>query len=78
MQFIHQTVNDFMIDGRGRNAIHEGINSRRQENGYLLISPYILRQFNSFKRDSEGVDGQRFVASKFVNYARILKLDEEI
>lgn len=78
VQFIHQTVKEFMIDGSGRVAIHEGIESRRQENGYLLIFRYILHQFDSFKRESEDVDGKRFVARTFVNYAQILELDEDI
>ncbi|KAK2777653.1 hypothetical protein FQN52_003019 [Onygenales sp. PD_12] len=43
VQFIHQTVKDFMTDDIGRSTIREGVDDVLQKSGHILIVEYYIR-----------------------------------
>lgn len=77
VQFIHQTVKEFMIVGEGSNVIREGIEASSQESGYVLIFRYILHLLNNYTSDYVGAGALKFVRRNFLYYARISELQEK-
>ena len=77
VQFIHQTVKEFVTAGDGKIVIREGLSDRRLESGYGLIFRYILKQFENFAADFLDPDTQMFATWNFVYYAIELEDSEE-
>ena len=77
VQFIHQTVKEFVTAGDGKLVIREGLSDRRLESGFALIFRYILKLFENFTADALDLDAQRFVTKNFVYYAKFLEGREE-
>lgn len=77
VQFIHQTVKDFMTARDGKLVIREGLSDRHLESGFGLIFRYILKLFENFTADALDLDAQRFVTENFVYYANILEESDE-
>lgn len=78
VQFIHQTVKDFMIIGKGSILIYEGISDKPRENGNLLILRYLIYTFGRFDRDSLDVDAQNFAINNFSHHAQAVEFDNKI
>lgn len=77
VQFIHQTVKEFMITGSGGSVIREGLSDRQLESGIGLIFRYILKLFECFGSSAVDLDAQSFVIRNFVYYAGALEWREE-
>ena len=77
VQFIHQTVKEFMTAGDGETVIREGLSDQRLESGFDLIFRYILNLFENFTADASDIDTQRFIIRNFMYYAKILEEREE-
>ena len=77
VQFIHQTVKEFMTAGVGETLIREGLSDRRLETGSALIFRYVLKLFDNFTLENLDLDAQEFVIREFLHYAIILEWKEE-
>lgn len=77
VQFIHQTVKEFMITGMGGSVIREGLSDKHLESGFGLIFRYILKLFDCFTSRALDFDAQRFVIRNFRTYAYALERSEE-
>ena len=77
VQFIHQTVKEFLTAGDGKLVIREGLSDRRLESGFSLIFRYILKLLENFTADSLDLDAQRFVNKNFPYYASVLEGNEQ-
>ena len=77
VQFIHQTVKEFLTAGDGKTVIREGLSDRRLESGFGLVFRYILKLFENFTAGNLDLDAQRFVTQSFVHYTNILEWSEE-
>ena len=77
VQFIHQTVKEFVTAGDGKLVIREGLSDRRLESGFSLIFRYILKLLENFTADALDLDAQIFVTNNFVYYANILEESEK-
>ena len=70
VQFIHQTVKEFMITGDGKSVIREGLSDRRLESGFGLIWRFILNRLQISH-------ASKFVLENFMYYASVLEWSEE-
>ena len=77
VQFIHQTVKEFLTAGLGKDLIREGLSDQRLETGSGLILRYILKLFDSFTSENLHPDPRRFVVKNFVTTAFIIEWIEE-
>lgn len=77
VQFIHQTVKEFMITGSGGSVIREGLSDRELESGISLIFRYILKLIECFTSRALDLDAQRFVIENFMYYAFALEWTEK-
>ena len=77
VQFIHQTVKEFLTAGVGETLIREGLSDRRLETGSSLIFRYILKRFDSFTAENLDFNGQELVIQGFPHYATRLEWREE-
>ena len=78
VQFIHQTVKEFVTAGDGKTVIREGLSDRRLESGFGLIFRYTLKLFENFTEDAWDLDAQIIATGNFVYYAYILEESEEL
>lgn len=78
VQFIHQTVKEFIITGNGVSVIREGLSHRPLESGFALVFRYILKLFECFTSEVLDLDAQRFVIENFMYYARVLESREKL
>ena len=76
VQFIHQTVKEFMTVGDGKTVIREGLSDQQSESGFGLIFRYILKLLENFTASMD-LKTQNFVTKNFVYYANILEWSEE-
>ena len=76
VQFIHQTVKEFLTAGDGKTMIREGLGDRRLESGYGLIFRYILKLFD-FTAGALDRNAKIFVVQNFMYCANILEWSEE-
>jgi hypothetical protein len=77
VQFIHQTVKEFMMTGEGENVIRERIAASFQQSGYVLIFRYILHLLKIFESDYLGSDAQKFLIFNFPYFARSFEHQEK-
>ena len=75
VQFIHQTVKEFLTAGLGETLIREGLSDQRLETGSGLILRYVLKLFDSLELSD--YDAQSFATEEFLHYATILEWREE-
>ena len=80
VQFIHQTVKDFMITENGGRLIRENIGDNLVESGNILILRYIVAQLGFIQGEfgSRCDDSQKFALDNFYNYAQAVGLCEDI
>lgn len=69
VQFIHQTVKEYMTTGPGRVAILQEIGDERHDSGYILIFRYLVSLLTSFEERNFDIDAQKFVIFNFEHYA---------
>ena len=77
VEFIHQTVKEYMISREGAGVIREGLSDQRLESGYSLIFRYTLKLFENFTSEAEDLEAQGLVRENFLEYARILECAEQ-
>ena len=77
VQFIHQTVKEFLTAGLGKDLIREGLSDQRLETGPGLIFRYILKLFDSFTSENLHPDPRGSVVEEFANVAFIIEWREE-
>ena len=69
VQFIHQTVKEYMTIGPGRVTILQEIGDERHDSGYVLILRYLISLLTSFEERNFDIDAQKFVIHNFEYYA---------
>ena len=77
VQFIHQTVKEFVTAGDGKTVIREGLSDQCLESGFGLIFRYILKQCEDFNPSNFGGDVQTSGLENFSYYASVLEWSEE-
>ena len=78
VQFIHQTVKEFMLTENGRRLIGENVGNNPAESGNILIFRYIVARIR-FKQGGFIFDDSRnFAFDNFYNYAQAVELNEDI
>ncbi len=77
VQFIHQTVKEFMTTGDGKSVIREGLSDQCLESGFGLIFRSILKQCEDFNPSNFGGDVQTSRLESFSYYASVLEWSEE-
>ena len=80
VQFIHQTVKEFMITENGGRLIRENVDHNSVESGNILIFRYIVARIGSIVGGirSRYYDSQIFALDNFYNYAQAVELSEDI
>ena len=80
VQFIHQTVKEFMSTANGGRLIRENIGDNPAESGNILILRYIVAQIESEPGDfaSRCHESQKFALENFYNYAQAVEVLEDI
>ena len=93
VQFIHQTVKEFMLSQTGQALMQENLAIHPLENGHMLIMKYILRCLKDSEvmddclpgeRYSDSTDGrlklyaEYFAYESFCPYARVLEATHQI
>ena len=76
VQFIHQTVKEYMRNGEGDLVTRENISNRNQESGHLLILRCIISLTQCF--GSPYIVEQDFFIHNFLYYAQAVELHGEI
>ena len=76
VQFIHQTVKEYMIAGEGRQIIQDWMPESRRESGNKLIFRYLLYLIKSFKSGSLDYEDQKLVFENFSFYTQKLESEE--
>jgi hypothetical protein len=76
VQFIHQTVKEFMQTGKGYAVIREGVAEDLQESGTVLMFRYILGLISNFISENADFDASCFVVGNFVRYAQCYEQGE--
>jgi hypothetical protein len=68
VQFIHQTVKDFVSNGKGLSLFHRNADSRFTENGHTLMFRYLLHLF----QHGGDHDAKLFIKNNFLHHAQHL------
>ena len=78
VQFIHQTVKEFMVTENGGRLIRENIGDNPVESGNILIFRYIVAQIGFIREGLRCRGSQKFALDNFYNYAQAVELNENI
>ena len=81
VQFIHQTVKEFMITEKGGRLIRENVGDNDVESGNILIFRYIVAQIGFIRGEIEldqYDDRPQFALDNFYNYAQAIEISEDI
>ncbi|KAG8527833.1 uncharacterized protein KY384_006749 [Bacidia gigantensis] len=78
VQFMHQTVKEFVHSDEGRSAIREGIPNLDIEGGTCLIFKYMLKLIGSLDTKTLNLNPIGFMMEHFASYANVLEWDEEV
>ena len=70
VQFIHQTVKDYMTAGEGSTIISQEIKTEPQDNGFMFILRYLVYLLVTFDESNRDIDAERIAAQDFAHYAR--------
>ena len=70
VQFIHQTVKEYMTTGEGSTIIVQDIKIEPQDNGFMFILRYLVYLLVTFDESDRYIDAGRFAARSFAHYAR--------
>ncbi len=70
VQFIHQTVKEYMTTGAGSSMILQDIGDEPQDSGYAFILRYLVSLLASFEESNYDLEAQEFVLGNFAPYAR--------
>ena len=70
VQFIHQTVKEYMTTGEGSTIILQDINIGPQDYGFMFILRYLVDLLVTFDESNRDIDTERFAARNFAHYAR--------
>ncbi len=73
VQFIHQTVKEYMTTGAGSSMILQDIGDEPQDSGYTFILRYLVSLLASFEESNCDFDAQEFVLDRFAHYARTVE-----
>ncbi|MCJ1405548.1 hypothetical protein MMC11_008776, partial [Xylographa trunciseda] len=75
VQFMHQTVKEFMLTNTGRMAICEGLHDPPKESGFLSIYRYLLSLSKYFEPDTRDLFPHKTILNEYTYYAQ--KVDSE-
>ena len=78
VQFIHQTVKEFMITENGGKLIRENVGDNPVESGNILIFRYIVTQIGFIRGGIVSHGSQKFAFDNFYNYAQAIEISEDI
>ena len=81
VQFIHQTVKEFMMTENGDRLIREFVGNNPVESGNILIFRYIVAQIGFIQGEigfGRCYDSQIFALDNFYDYAQAVELSEDI
>ncbi len=78
VQFIHQTVKEFMITENGGKLIRQNVGDNPVESGNILIFRYIVAQIGFIREGIVHHGRQKFALDNFYNYAQAVELSEDI
>lgn len=81
VQFIHQTVKEFMTTENGSRLIRENVGDNLIESGNILIFRYIVAQIGFIEGEigfGRCYDSQIFALENFYNYAQAVELSQDI
>ena len=70
VQFIHQTVKEYMTTGEGSTIILQDIKIEPQDNGLMFILRYLVHLIVTFDESKRDIDAGNFAVFNFVYYAR--------
>ena len=76
VQFIHQTVKEYMTTGPGRVATLQEIGDERHDSGYIFILRYLISLLASFEVRTLYVNAQRFAIAEFKHYVYVIEARE--
>lgn len=76
VQFIHQTVKEFMMTGEGYLVIREGVAEYLQHSGIVLLFQYLMGILVHFVPDQADFDASQFLICNFTRYAQRCELRE--
>lgn len=77
IQFIHQTVKEYLTTGPGRDAILQGIERERLDSGYTLIFRYLISLLTTFEERNCDIDAQKFAIYSIEDYVHEIE-DREL
>ena len=78
VQFIHQTVKEFMLTENGGRLIRENIGDKAVESGNILIFRYILAHIGFVQGGARFHDRHMFALDNFYEYGQAVELSEGI
>ena len=70
VQFIHQTVKEYMTTGEGSTIILQDIGDEPQESGDMFILRYLVYLLTTFHDDNRDMDAEEFATRRFAHHAR--------
>ena len=73
VQFIHQTMKEFINDERGSKLITENIGNRPAEGGEILIFRYIISQLDNRGWNTRDAEAASFATRHFSEYAETVE-----
>ena len=76
VQFIHQTVKEYMTTGEGSTIILQDIGIEPQDSGFMFILRYLVYLLATFDENNRDIDAERFATRNFAHYARKVERQE--
>ena len=73
VQFIHQTVKEYITTGEGSTIIFQDIGDEPQDSGYMFILRYLVYLLVTFDQSNRDFDAERFATRNFAHYARMVE-----
>ena len=70
VQFIHQTVKEYMTAGEGSTIILQDIGNEPQESGFVFILRYLVYLLTTFGESDQDISTAEFAAEYFKYYAQ--------
>ena len=70
VQFIHQTVKEYMTTGEGSTIILQDIGTELQDSGFMFILRYLVHLLVTFNEGQRDIDVEIFATHNFAHYAQ--------
>lgn len=76
VQFIHQTVKEYMTTGEGSTIIVQDMKIEPQDNGLMFILRYLVYLLVTFDGSNRDLEAKRFAVHNFAHYAQKVERHE--